>query len=142
MTHFRRAAAFALALTGTLALAAPAAAAPSSPAVPINPSQAPGAAAPAKPANCGDLLLCLYTDANFYGRRQDAYARANGTCDGVLYNDQISSIWNGSGKSVRFYNNAGCSGTAFSLANGGSSALMTITHPTSVDEITSYKWGA
>jgi len=108
------------------------------------PPPAPGVTAPsrAKPASCGDSLLCLYNNANWLGARQDQYARANGTCDGVLYNDQVSSIWNGSGKSVRFYNDAGCTGQAFSLANGTGSAYMTISHPTQADELTSFKWGA
>lgn len=96
----------------------------------------------ARPASCGDLLLCLYNDSEYAGRRQDQYARANGTCDGVLYNDQVSSIWNGSGKSVRFYNDAGCTGQAFSLANGRGTEWMTLTHPTQHDKLTSFKWGA
>lgn len=106
-----------------------------------------GAATPAqavgKPASCGSLLLCLYTGDAYTGARQDQFSRANGTCDGVLYNDQLSSVWNGSGKSVRFYNDAGCTGGgAFSVANGTGVPHMNITHPTSVDETTSFKWGA
>jgi hypothetical protein len=41
---------------------------------------------------------------------------------------------------VRFYNDAGCTGQAFSLANGTGSQYMTITHPTQADELTSFKW--
>ena len=122
-------------------LAAPAAAAPT-PAFQGPTADEVARASAAKPGSCGDSLLCLYNNANYQGSRQDQYARANGTCDGVLYNDQVSSIWNGSGKSVRFYNDAGCTGQAFSLANGVGSAYMTITHPTQADELTSFKWGA
>jgi len=149
MTYRKRLAA-ALSVLTLLAiglLGSPAAASPN-PAVPIVGSTAdkPSAeevarAAAVKPASCGDSLLCLYNDDSYTGRRQDQYARANGVCDGVLYNDQVSSIWNGSGKSVRFYNDAGCTGQAFSLANGNGTALMTITHPTQHDKLTSFKWG-
>lgn len=124
-----------MAVGGALVLVPPASADPPS-------ASQVAAASAARPASCGDLYLCLYTNANYFGSQQSQYARVNGACDGVIFNDQVSSIWNGSGKSVRFYNDAGCTGQAFSLANGTGSAYMTITHPTQADELTSYKWGA
>lgn len=103
----------------------------------------PAQAQDAKPASCGASLLCLYTGDGYTGSRQDQYARANGVCDGVLYNDQLSSVWNGTGKSVRFYNDAGCTGGgAFSVTPGTGSPRMSVWHPTSNDETTSFKWGA
>ena len=104
---------------------------------------APGAAQEVadNPADCPDFYLCIFKDSRYTGTKWQVLARARGTCDNVGYNDTASSIWNGSGTSVRFYNDAGCTGTAFSLANGSGSSLMTITHPTSADKVTSIKWG-
>jgi len=145
MTFYRRAAvaAAALALTGVSLFSAPQQASAGVPPTPEGPSaKQVQDAGRAKPANCPASSLCMYNDANYYGGQDNRLARANGTCDGVAYNDQISSIWNGSGKSVRFYNDAGCTGQAYSLPNGSGSAYLTITHPTQSDEITSFKWGA
>lgn len=142
MTIFKRKAVALVALAPALALAL---ATPAHAAEPSNPGATPAGHAVAdtraKPASCGTLLLCLYTGDSYSGRRQDQLRRAAGTCDGVLYNDQLSSVWNGSGMNVRFYNDAGCTGGgAFTVTNGTGVPLMTFSHPTSVDETTSFKW--
>lgn len=128
-------AAVALLLLGGLATPAQAGA------VPIKVQASAAQEMASNPAGCPDYYLCIFKDSRYTGTKWQVLARARGTCDNVGYNDTASSIWNGSGTSVRFYNDAGCTGTAFSLANGTGSSLMTITHPTSADEVTSIKWG-
>jgi len=139
MTFYNRMAAFfaaiALAMSALFLISTPASAG-----VPPTPAGQDQAARTVKPSSCGSSLLCMYTGDGWSGNREDRLKRANGTCDNVAYNDQYSSIWNGSGVSVRFYNDAGCTGQAFTLVNGDGSAHMTLTHPTQVDEISSIKW--
>lgn len=138
MTIRRMAAALGVAAILTLgvtASAAPALAGPS--------SAAPSAVALLAPNNCPQLSMCGYNDGGW--RTDHGYeinpVRANGTCEGVAFNDQWSSIWNGSGKTVRFFINAGCSGSSYTLANGSGSQYLTLSHPTFSDEISSYRWG-
>lgn len=138
MTHFRRTAAalaaLAIALGGSLAAASPASA---------GRSPAPELVAQTGPTSCPQSSMCGYNDANFgtpHGYEINP-VRSNGVCEGVAFNDQWSSIHNGSGKTVRFFENAGCAGRSFTLSNGSGAAYLTVSRPTFSDEISSYRWG-
>lgn len=95
------------------------------------------------PNNCPNSSMCGYNNQGW--DTNNGYeinpVRANGVCANVAFNDQWSSIWNGSGKTVRFFINANCGGSSFTLSNGSGAAYLGISHPTFSDEISSYRWG-
>lgn len=101
----------------------------------------PAQAAP--PDNCPHVSMCGYVNSGF--ETNQGYevnpARTNGTCEEVSFNDAWSSIWNGSGKVVRFFRDTGCHGSSFALPNGEGSMYLSLSHPTLENRITSFRWG-
>jgi hypothetical protein len=130
MTHFQRIAAafaaFALTLGGILVASTPAQAAP--------------------PSNCPNSSMCGYVNSGYTtgGGYEINPVRSNGVCENVAFNDAWSSIYNNSGKTVRFFAQANCAGStssSFTLANGSGHSEMSLSRPTFADEISSYRWG-
>lgn len=124
MTIFRRAAAMLAALTLTLTVLL----APGSPA----------AAAP--PASCGNLLLCGYVNTNYQTNQGYELIPSVVGCDSVAFPNNWSSLYNNTGRTVRFWKGPGCTGTYISFSNGqGEVRLATSSHPTWENQIESYR---
>jgi Peptidase inhibitor family I36 len=96
----------------------------------------------AAPGSCTNSSLCGYNRHQYStaeGYELNPVGSA-GDCEPVAFNDQWTSVWNNSGRSVRLYKDAGCSGGVWTLSNGDGLRNMSLYQPSWNNEISSYRW--
>lgn len=125
--------AFALTLTGMLSASSLAQA---------SPIQAPAAFAP---GNCPSQNFCGFNAPGYSLGEGGEYnpVQSAGTCENVVSSpNRWSSLWNGSGRSVRVYKGANCSGAYLQYANGTGEIRLSTSASGSPFEnnIESYRW--
>jgi hypothetical protein len=100
----------------------------------------PASAAP--PAGCANQSICAYV-ADQYDRSEGYEwmpVRPAGTCEDVGLPNSWTSVYNNTGRSVRFYKNYGCGNGVWTLAAGSSLRNMALYQPSWNDNIQSVRF--
>lgn len=94
------------------------------------------------PSSCASVSVCMYVNISF--RTDQGYeiapSRPAGTCEQTAFGNSISSLWNSSGRTVRFYKSTGCTGDYLTYYNGTGHQQLSVSHPTFENRINSYKF--
>lgn len=94
------------------------------------------------PANCANSSLCSYGAALW--RTSEGYewnpSSPGQECEAIGLTNQWTSVYNNSGRTVRMYKGAGCTGGYWSLAGGGELRNMGFYQPAWNDEIESIRF--
>jgi hypothetical protein len=108
----------------------------------IVPIDASPAAAAVPPPSCPNSTFCGYGAIAYGGSLGYEYipVRPAGTCEYAALNNQWSSMFNGSGRSVRAFDSSNCTGGYITVANGREVQTITISYPGWGDRISSIQF--
>lgn len=78
-------------------------------------------AGPASAAGCPARHACYWTAANYRGSSEYNPRRENGArCVNLAFRNQASAIHNRTGRTIRYHDRDGCTGTSWTIYNGES----------------------
>lgn len=96
----------------------------------------------APPDTCANTSVCGYVAGQYHPAEGYEWlpARTYGVCENVHYQNAWSSVFNNSGRTVRLYKGANCTGGVWVLGNGDGLCCMSLWQPSWDDNFASIRW--